>query len=44
MRLQEEKIASEKIFSGHVLNLCVDRVRLPNGGEAVREVADGANR
>ncbi|HPR39571.1 MAG TPA: NUDIX hydrolase [Oscillospiraceae bacterium] len=38
MRLLEEKIASEKIFSGHILDLYVDQVRLPNGGEAVREV------
>ena len=38
MRLQEEKIASETIFSGHVLDLRVDRVRLPDGSEAVREV------
>lgn len=38
MRLQEEKIASEGIFSGRVLDLYVDKVRLPDGGEAEREV------
>lgn len=38
MRLQEEKIASEEIFSGRVLDLYVDKVRLPDGGEAEREV------
>ncbi len=38
MRLQEEKIASERIFSGHVLDFYVDKVRLEDGSEAAREV------
>ena len=38
MRLQEEKIASEKLFSGRILDLYTDRVRLPDGNEARREV------
>lgn len=34
----EERLASERVFTGRVLSLEVDRVRLPGGGEAVREV------
>ena len=38
MDLTEKKISSEKIFDGKVLHVAVDRVLLPNGKEAVREV------
>ena len=36
--LREERIDGEKVYSGRILDLEVDRVRLPNGGEALREV------
>ena len=36
--LAEEKIAGEQLFAGKVLRLERDEVRLPNGGQAVREV------
>jgi ADP-ribose pyrophosphatase len=35
--LTEEQIASKQIYSGKVVNLYVDEVRLPNGKTAVRE-------
>ena len=37
-RLREEKISGELIYQGRILDLEVDRVRLPNGVEAEREV------
>ena len=36
-QLEEVKIASEEIFDGHVVHLCKDTVRLPNGNSAPRE-------
>lgn len=36
--LCEERIGGERIYEGKILNLEVDRVRLPNGSETVREV------
>lgn len=36
-RLYEEKISSRKIFSGKILGLSYDKVRLPNGKTASRE-------
>lgn len=36
--LREEKIDGKKIYAGRILDLEVDRVLLPNGGEALREV------
>jgi ADP-ribose pyrophosphatase len=36
--LREERIGGEKVYSGRILDLEVDRVRLPHGGEALREV------
>jgi len=36
--LREERIGGELIYEGKILNLEVDRVRLPNGGETTREV------
>lgn len=38
MKLIEEKIDGEEIFSGHVIRVCKDHVRLPNGSEGVREI------
>ena len=35
---KEEKISSEKVYKGRILDLAVDKVRLPNGKESVREV------
>ena len=35
---RETKIAGERLYSGHILHLEVDRVRLAGGGEAIREV------
>lgn len=40
MKLTEEKIASEKIYQGHILNVRKDRVKLPNGKESSREVVE----
>jgi ADP-ribose pyrophosphatase len=37
-RLLEKKIGGERIYQGNILDLEVDRVLLPNGGEASREV------
>lgn len=38
--LIEEKLDSQPIFSGRVLKLRLDRVKLPNGQEATREVVE----
>lgn len=35
--LHEEQIDSTPVFSGHLLQVYSDRVRLPNGAESVRE-------
>lgn len=35
--LHEEKLASRQVFSGELLDVRCDRVRLPDGGESVRE-------
>ena len=35
---KEEKINSQKVYEGKILTLNVDKVRLPNGKEAFREV------
>ena len=37
-RFREQKIGRERVYEGKILDLEVDRVRLPNGGEASREV------
>jgi len=34
----ERSIGSRQLFKGRLLRLCVDRVRLPDGGEAEREL------
>jgi ADP-ribose pyrophosphatase len=36
--LQEQRIGGECVYEGKILDLEVDRVRMPNGNEAVREV------
>ncbi len=36
--LREEKIDGKTVYAGRILDLEVDRVLLPNGGEAFREV------
>ena len=37
-RLREEKTGGERIYKGRILDFEVDRVRLPSGAEAQREV------
>lgn len=37
-KLKEDKISSQVIFSGKILEVRLDRVLLPNGKEAAREV------
>jgi len=37
-RLLEKKIGGERVYQGRILDLEVDRVQLPHGGEAWREV------
>lgn len=39
-KLVETTIASESVFTGALVHLKRDRVRLPDGGEAVREYVD----
>lgn len=40
MNMKEVFLRREEIFHGRVLNIHVDTVRLPNGRESTREVAD----
>ena len=40
MELKETTLSSEKIFDGRILHVRRDTVRLPDGGEAFREVVD----
>lgn len=40
MELKETTLSSEKIFDGRILHIRRDTVRLPDGGEGVREVVD----
>ncbi len=37
-RVSERRISGERVYKGTILDLDIDRVRLPNGSEAVREV------
>ena len=37
-RLREDRISGERVYGGRILDLEVDRVRLPNGAETTREV------
>lgn len=39
MELLEKTLSHQVVYEGRVLRLEVDKIRLPNGGEAVREVA-----
>ena len=41
MELQEKTLHSETIYDGKILHIRRDTVLLPNGREAIREVADG---
>lgn len=38
MDFEEKMISSREIFDGRVIRVCEDIVRLPNGGEGVREI------
>ncbi len=40
MDMTEKKLSSELIYDGRILRLHVDTVELPNGKQAIREVAD----
>ena len=40
MKLKETFLRREEIYHGRILNVHVDTVRLPNGKESTREVAD----
>ena len=40
MELKETTLSSERIFDGRILHIRRDTVRLPDGGESVREVVD----
>lgn len=38
MNNKEKQLSSKEIFKGHILNLYVDEVELPNGNKSTREV------
>lgn len=40
MDLTEKTLSSEKIFDGRIIHVRRDAIRLPDGGEATREVVD----
>ena len=40
MDLMEKTLSSEKIFDGRIIHVHRDTIRLPDGGEATREVVD----
>ncbi|PLV59900.1 NUDIX hydrolase [Thermotoga sp. KOL6] len=40
MKFYEERIDSKRVFEGKMISVRVDRVRLPNGKESIREVVD----
>lgn len=40
MQLHEDRIGGQHIFSGRVVNLKVDQIRLPNGHTSIREVIE----
>ena len=40
MELTEKKLSEKLIYDGRILRLHVDTVELPNGAQAIREVAD----
>lgn len=40
MKLNETQLVSEKIYQGKILNVRKDRVRLPDGSDAFREVVE----
>ncbi len=40
MDLMEKTLSSEKIFDGRIIHVRRDTIRLPDGGEAMREVVD----
>ena len=37
MNFEETTLSSKKVFDGKLLNVFLDKVRLPNGKEATRE-------
>ena len=40
MRLHEERVSGERVFTGRVINLNVDRIRLLDGSPTIREVVE----
>jgi ADP-ribose pyrophosphatase len=40
MDLTEKRLSRKEIFQGHIVNVHIDTVELPNGAEATREVVD----
>lgn len=40
MDLTEKRLGRKEIFQGHIVNVHIDTVELPNGAEATREVVD----
>lgn len=40
MQLHEDRIGGQHVFSGRVVNLKVDQIRLPNGHTSIREVIE----
>lgn len=40
MDLEEKTLESTRVFNGRVINLRVDKVSLPNGGESTREIVE----
>ncbi len=40
MNLTEKRLSRKEIFQGHIVNVHIDTVELPNGAEATREVVD----
>lgn len=40
MIFEEKTLTSEKVFDGHIINVRVDTVSMPDGGTAVRDIVD----
>ena len=43
MEFYEETISTETLYTGKILNLRKDRVKLPNGKTAAREIIEHKN-
>ncbi len=38
MNFEEKKLSSKEVFDGNVINVTVDKVRIPDGSESIREI------